>query len=205
MWPFNRTTHEDLSKRIDVLEERIELFRERTAELSSDLNDVEQELEQVEGEVAALIDAVNRVAVDDIPDPQVPKKVGEVHRLNHDCVGYKRTGTEIATLVLPEGTQVVYARDTDWRGVGSTKLRADQAVVARLEHPHHARHRSEGGYDSFHNNTERFRTARDKSGWDPDFTYTVGEVVTPDNGFEATTAAHCAGGIHFYRTLSEAV
>jgi hypothetical protein len=202
MWPFNRPTNGDLSKRIDILEDELSQWRHRTAELSGDLNDVEQELEQVEDELSAVIDAVNRVAVDDIPDRKVPQKVDTVYTLPNDCVGYKTTENEVATLVFPEGTLVVYAWSCDWDSRYGVKLRADQAIVARLEHPHHAKARAHSvkSYEG-----TQHRTVQDRSVWDEDFTYTVGEVVTPDNRFDPSTDSHCSGGIHFYRNLEDVV
>jgi hypothetical protein len=204
MWPFDRPTNGDLAERIDYLEDRIDDYRDELNSVRTELRETEGQLDDVERQQQGLIEAMNKVAVDEVPDRKVPQKVDTVYTLHNDCVGYKTTENEVATLVLPEGTRVVYASSCDWDSPYSTKLRADQAIVARLEHPRHARYR-DSSVNSTDNVDVSFRRVQDESQWDPNFTYTVGEVVTPDNVFDPTTSEHCAGGIHFYRTLEEAI
>jgi hypothetical protein len=206
MWPFNQPTKGDLQKRIDhlenVIDDEVETLRQHLRSAEREFAD---KVEYLEERQQNLIEAVNRTAVEDLPDKKVPKKRDELYTLQQDCVGYKRTQHSTATLVLPEGTRVVYARGCDWELSSSTKLRANQAIVARLEKPEYVRDRAayENGFTF--TNGDQFEQVADHSTWAKDFQYTVGKVVTPDNDFDGSTATPCSAGIHFYRTPEEAV
>lgn len=214
MWPFNSDNTDEREERIKELEATVAYLDDDKSDLEHRINSLEREVEELESRNTDLRNVLNDVLG---PDTDVKSKVPDLRQgfreLDTACVAYKATRKSIVKLIIPEGATVVYPSKTTRNG--HKKLRTDEAIVAGFYDPKNITkyHQPNGAMsigfdvgtpirDLDDCNTPRLK---DHSKYDDDFTYRIGETVTPEDDLNTDTGRDCESGIHFFRTVEGAL
>lgn len=186
-------------ERIDELEDTLSDIRDRNRDLERSLQRHRHRLDKAESCIETLTETLHeKFNLDtDGADNFSIVKDGVVEALDTRHVGWKRTENAIVKLLIPRTARVVHP-------VGSQKLRTDIAYVAEVYDYDEFEHIYDNTFKDDYSSAI-YEQLHDSSLHDSSFTYTVGEVVTPNDELDKDVDVACASGIHFYATKGDAV
>lgn len=187
---------------VEELEETIEAQHEEIEGLKRQRRMARRKRDQNSKRARYKGDVIDEVITE---TPRLDVTYDEVETLDQPHIAYKSIDSGVATLLLPEGATVVHPKE---KFTGPDKKRGDEVVVLKIEAVHNSSRCGIGfGGEKL---TGESDTASSSIDYRVGGRYTPSDasVSTPHGGEEKSlntkTGTECAGGIHFFRTKSEA-